>query len=134
MSSAEEQSSRWLVSTQWLAARLGAPDLVVVDGSYYIPNTGRDAAAEYLAGHIAGAVRFDIEAIADLAAKRFGSRQHVGKGVRVIGDRLHVEADGARDVAAEIFGRRVASGVRDIVGAVDHHEVGRADPRGEPLR
>jgi len=67
MSSAGEQSSRWLVSTQWLAARIGAPDLVVVDGSYYIPNTGRDAAAEYLGGHIAGAVRFDVEAIADHA-------------------------------------------------------------------
>jgi thiosulfate/3-mercaptopyruvate sulfurtransferase len=67
MSSAAERSdtSRWLVSTQWLAERLGAPDLVVVDGSYYIPGTGRDAAAEYLAGHIAGAVRFDVEAIAD---------------------------------------------------------------------
>ena len=67
MNSAREQSasSRWLVSTDWLAARLGAPDLVVVDGSYYIPTTNRDAAAEYLAGHIAGAVRFDMEAIAD---------------------------------------------------------------------
>jgi thiosulfate/3-mercaptopyruvate sulfurtransferase len=70
MNSAQEQSetSRWLVSTDWLAARLGAPDLVVVDGSYYIPTTKRDAAAEYLAGHIAGAVRFDMEAIADHAS------------------------------------------------------------------
>jgi thiosulfate/3-mercaptopyruvate sulfurtransferase len=58
-------TSRWLVTTEWLAAQLGAPDLVVVDGSYYVPTTKRDAAAEYLAGHIAGAVRFDMEAIAD---------------------------------------------------------------------
>jgi thiosulfate/3-mercaptopyruvate sulfurtransferase len=67
MNSAGERSatSPWLVSTEWLAARLGAPDLVVVDASYYIPTTKRDAAAEYLAGHISGAVRFDIEAIAD---------------------------------------------------------------------
>jgi thiosulfate/3-mercaptopyruvate sulfurtransferase len=57
--------SRWLVATDWLARRLGAPDLVVVDGSYYIPSVPRDAEAEYLAGHIPGAVRFDIEAIAD---------------------------------------------------------------------
>jgi thiosulfate/3-mercaptopyruvate sulfurtransferase len=66
---AQEQSatSPWLVTMDWLAARLGAPDLVVVDGSYYIPTTKRDAAAEYLAGHIAGAVRFDMEAIADRA-------------------------------------------------------------------
>jgi thiosulfate/3-mercaptopyruvate sulfurtransferase len=67
MSTEPKQSSRWLVSTDWLAARLGAPDLVVVDGSYYLPTQNRDAAAEYLAGHIAGAVRFDMEGIADHA-------------------------------------------------------------------
>jgi thiosulfate/3-mercaptopyruvate sulfurtransferase len=64
-STAPSATSRWLVNTDWLAARLGAPDLVVVDGSYYLPTQKRDAAAEYLAGHIAGAVRFDMEAIAD---------------------------------------------------------------------
>jgi len=58
-------TSRWLVSTEWLAARLRSPDLVVVDGSYYLPAHKRDAAAEYLAGHIPGAVRFDIDAVAD---------------------------------------------------------------------
>ena len=61
----ESPSSRWLVSTDWLAGRLGAPDTVVVDGSSYLPAMKRDAAAEYLAGHIPGAVRFDIDAIAD---------------------------------------------------------------------
>src|ERR1700730_5147937 len=60
-----DQSSRWLVTTDWLPAHLGAPDLAVIDASYYIPTAKRDAAAEYLAGHIAGAVRFDIETIAD---------------------------------------------------------------------
>ena len=57
--------SRWLVSTEWLAQRLAAPETVVVDGSFYLPALKRDAAAEYLAGHIPGAVRFDIDAIAD---------------------------------------------------------------------
>ena len=57
--------SRWLVGTEWLAERLDAPDLVVVDGSFYLPALNRDAAAEYVAGHIPGAVRFDIDAIAD---------------------------------------------------------------------
>ena len=57
----------WLVSTDWLADRLGMPDTVVVDGSFYLPALKRDAAAEYLAGHIPGAVRFDIDAIADHA-------------------------------------------------------------------
>src|SRR4051794_7485556 len=57
--------SHWLVTTDWLAARLDAPDVVVVDGSFYLPAQKRDAAAEYLAGHIPGAVPFDIDAVSD---------------------------------------------------------------------
>src|SRR5438128_7212314 len=60
-------NSRWLVSRDWLAERLGMPDTVIVDGSFYLPAMKRDAGAEYLAGHIPGAVRFDIDAIADHA-------------------------------------------------------------------
>jgi thiosulfate/3-mercaptopyruvate sulfurtransferase len=58
-------TSRWLVSSDWLAARLAAPDVVVVDGSWYLPTAQRDPKAEYLAGHIPGAVRFDVDVIAD---------------------------------------------------------------------
>lgn len=65
MPASPASASRWLVTTDWLADRLGAPDLVVLDGSYYLPAQRRDAEAEYLAGHIPGAVRFDIEEIAD---------------------------------------------------------------------
>jgi thiosulfate/3-mercaptopyruvate sulfurtransferase len=54
-----------LVTTDWLAARLGEPALVVLDGSYYLATMKRDAAAEYRAGHIPGAVRFDIDAVSD---------------------------------------------------------------------
>lgn len=53
------------VSTEWLAQRLDAPDIVVVDGSWYLPAMNRDPEAEYRAGHIPGAVRFDIETIRD---------------------------------------------------------------------
>ncbi|HEY6994153.1 MAG TPA: 3-mercaptopyruvate sulfurtransferase [Xanthobacteraceae bacterium] len=63
----EPLPSRWLVSTEWLAQRIAAPEIVVVDGSFYLAALQRDAAAEYLAGHIPGAVRFDIDAIADHA-------------------------------------------------------------------
>jgi len=56
---------RTLVSTDWLAAHLGDPDLRVLDGSYYLPGMGRDARAEYDAGHIPGARFFDIDEIAD---------------------------------------------------------------------
>jgi len=55
------------VSTDWLAERLGSPGLVVIDASWHMPASGRDAQAEYLGGHIPGAIFFDIDAIADPA-------------------------------------------------------------------
>lgn len=58
-------ASQWLKSTDWLAENLGKPNIVIVDGSYYLPTQGRDARAEYLAGHIPGAVLFDIDTVAD---------------------------------------------------------------------
>jgi thiosulfate/3-mercaptopyruvate sulfurtransferase len=57
--------SPWLVSTDWLAAHLGDPNVTIVDGSFYLATLKRDANAEYLAAHIPGTVRFDIDAIAD---------------------------------------------------------------------
>lgn len=54
-----------LVGTAWLARELGAPDLRVLDGSWYLPAEKRDPAAEHQAAHIPGAVFFDIDAIAD---------------------------------------------------------------------
>jgi thiosulfate/3-mercaptopyruvate sulfurtransferase len=62
---ATSTSSRWLKSTEWLAGQLGKPGVSIVDGSYYLPTQKRDAKAEYLAGHIPGAIFFDINAIAD---------------------------------------------------------------------
>ncbi len=53
------------VSTDWLAAHLSDPGLVVLDGSWHMPNASRNAQAEYLAGHIPGAVFFDIDGVAD---------------------------------------------------------------------
>jgi thiosulfate/3-mercaptopyruvate sulfurtransferase len=54
-----------IVSTDWLAARLGDPDVRVVDATWYLPHLGRDARAEFDREHIPGAVRFDIDEIAD---------------------------------------------------------------------
>jgi thiosulfate/3-mercaptopyruvate sulfurtransferase len=56
-----------LVSPQWLEAQLGAPDLRVIDATFFLPDSGRDARAEYEAEHIPGAVYFDIAEIADSA-------------------------------------------------------------------
>ncbi|MHB1217581.1 MAG: 3-mercaptopyruvate sulfurtransferase [Alphaproteobacteria bacterium] len=54
-----------IVSTDWLAKELGAPDLRVVDASWYLPQQKRDAKAEYAAHHIPGAIYFDIDLISD---------------------------------------------------------------------
>lgn len=56
---------RTLVSTDWLARHLRDPDLRILDGSWYLPQQGRDAKAEYDRAHIPGARFFDIDDIAD---------------------------------------------------------------------
>lgn len=65
MTTENTTASHALVTTQWLQDHLDAPDIVVIDGSYYLPAMKRDAREEYLAGHIPGAVYFDIDAISD---------------------------------------------------------------------
>lgn len=54
-----------LVSTEWLAAEIGAPDLVVLDGTFYLPAENKNAQAEFARAHIPGARFFDIEAVSD---------------------------------------------------------------------
>ncbi|HTQ14007.1 MAG TPA: 3-mercaptopyruvate sulfurtransferase [Rhizomicrobium sp.] len=54
-----------LVSTEWLAAHLAAPDVRIADASWYLPQAGRDAKAEYASAHIPGAVFFDIDDLSD---------------------------------------------------------------------
>ena len=53
------------VTTDWLATRLTNPSIVIVDGSWYLPTANRKPYEEYLAGHIPGAVFFDMDGIAD---------------------------------------------------------------------
>ena len=85
-----------LASTGWLAANLSAPDLRVVDASWHLPDSGRDAAAEYREQHIPGAVFFDLDEISDDAsdlphmmppAEKFASRVRklgLGDGNRIV--------------------------------------------------
>jgi thiosulfate/3-mercaptopyruvate sulfurtransferase len=54
-----------LVSTDWLERELGAPDLRVIDATFFLPGDGRSARAEYEAEHVPGAVFMDIDEIAD---------------------------------------------------------------------
>ncbi len=54
-----------LVSTDWLARNIGDPALRIVDATWFLPNAGRSGGAEFEAGHIPGAVFWDIDAISD---------------------------------------------------------------------
>jgi thiosulfate/3-mercaptopyruvate sulfurtransferase len=54
-----------LISTDWLAGQLDAPDLVVFDATKYLPTDGKDGAEEFARAHIPGARFFDIDVIAD---------------------------------------------------------------------
>ncbi len=62
-----------LVSPEWLAEQLGDADLRVVDATYHLPGTGRNARREYEAHHIPGALFFDIDEICD----RTGNLPHM---------------------------------------------------------
>jgi len=54
-----------LVSTAWLAERLGDAGIVILDTSWYLPTTGRDARLEHRAGHIPDALFFDLDQASD---------------------------------------------------------------------
>ncbi len=85
-----------LVSTDWLAQHLNAPDIRVVDATYTLPTLNRNPRAEYEEAHIPGAVFFDIDDIADDSsdlphtvpdAPKFSSRVRklgLGDGVRIV--------------------------------------------------
>jgi len=66
---ADTQNDAFFVSTAWLAANLNTLNLAIIDGTFFMPDEGRNAQKEYLAGHIPGAVFFDIDGIADLSSE-----------------------------------------------------------------
>ncbi len=85
-----------LVSTDWLAEHLDAPDIKVVDGSWYMPAMGRNPKEEFARQHIPGAVFFDLDGISDTdslyphmlpSPEKFSSRMKalgVGDGHHII--------------------------------------------------
>lgn len=91
-----ESDPSCLVSTDWLARHIDAPDVKVVDGSYHLPGANRDPKAEFRAEHIPGAVWFDIDEIADSrsplphmapSAEKFAARVRklgLGDGNRIV--------------------------------------------------
>lgn len=85
-----------LVTTDWLANELGASDLRIVDATKFMPDAGRDPAAEYEAGHIPGAVFMDLSDLTDTGnpvenmlppPEKFASRMQslgLGDGSRIV--------------------------------------------------
>lgn len=59
------EKSAFTVDADWLQANLAKPGVSIVDASWYLPAQGRDARAEYEAGHIPGAIFFDQDAVVD---------------------------------------------------------------------
>lgn len=66
-----------LVDPDWLAEQLAAPDVRVIDGSYYLPDAGRDPRAEFLEAAIPGAVYLDLAT--DLADSTAAVRNTVAR-------------------------------------------------------
>ena len=85
-----------LVSTEWLADHLQAPDVRVVDATWYLPNDGRIGLDTFNERHIPGAVFFDIDEIADTGSdlphmlpspEKFSSQVRklgLGDGLRIV--------------------------------------------------
>ena len=77
-----------VVSAEWLKQHLRDPSVRVVDASVHLPDTGRDARAEYLAEHIPGALFFDLERIADAnnpLPRKFPPRELFAREVGALG-------------------------------------------------
>jgi thiosulfate/3-mercaptopyruvate sulfurtransferase len=85
-----------LVSTQWLAKEIGASDLRVVDASWFMPDSGRNAAQDFENSHIPSAIFMDLEELADANSslpnmlpppEKFASRMQslgLGDGSRIV--------------------------------------------------
>lgn len=90
------QTTPALVSTDWLSDHLMAPDIRIVDATWHMPGSDRNAHNEYRESHIPGAIFFDIDEICDLdsplphmlpSAEKISSRMRkvgIGDGNRVI--------------------------------------------------
>ena len=110
-----------LVSTQWLTAELGAPDLRVLDASWHLPGAGRDPRAEYEAAHIPGAAFFDLDAISDpesalphmmpVEARFAAAMRALGIGD---GDRIVIYDDSPLHTAARAWWMLRSFGARDV--------------------
>ena len=114
-----------LVSTDWLHRHINDPDIRVVDASYHLPATGRNAKAEYAEARIPGAVFFDIDEIANcdtLLPHMLPSPEKFSSRVRALG-----LGDGNRIVIYDASGLFSAARVWWMFRVYGHDEVSVLD-------
>jgi thiosulfate/3-mercaptopyruvate sulfurtransferase len=75
-----------LISTEWLAGALGAPDVMVLDATKYLPNEPFDGIAKYREAHIPGARFFDIDVVADPDTNLPHMAPTAGRFARLMGE------------------------------------------------
>ena len=75
-----------LVSTEWLAGALGAPDLMIFDATKYLPNEPFDGLTKYREAHIPGARFFDIDVVADPDTNLPHMAPAAGRFARLMGE------------------------------------------------
>lgn len=76
-----------LVSTDWLAGEIDAPDLAVLDASLHLPMAERDARAEFETAHIPGARFLDLAGLHDPASALPGKVPDGERVARWLGER-----------------------------------------------
>ncbi len=110
-----------LVTCAWLAERLDAPDIRVIDATMFMPNDPRDAKALYLERRIPDAVFFDIDEIADTSSElphMLPSPEKFASRMRKLGI-----SDGSRIVAYDNHGLFSAARVWWTFRVMGHEDV-----------
>lgn len=54
-----------LVTTAWLAGCLNQPEIKLLDATWHLPGSGRDARVEFAEAHLPGARFFDLDRVSD---------------------------------------------------------------------
>lgn len=127
-----------MVTTEWLAQRLGDPKLKVVDATLFMPGDPRDAAALFAEAHIPGAVFFDIEDLSDHSS----DLPHMLADVDVFGAKVGRLGIGSGDTVVAYDGHGLFSAARAwwnfrVMGHTDVYVLDGGFPRwraeGRPI-
>src|SRR6201994_2718785 len=110
-----------LVSTEWLAAHIHDANVRVLDATFKLPGVLPLPKDDYLAGHLPGAVFFDVDAVSDHSnplPHMFPSAEQFGRDVGGLGvsnaDTVVVYDSGGRVAAPRAWWMFLSYGHRDV--------------------